>query len=85
MCNDIKLGLTLKQALDLQSACMYAATIYDKEAKAYPEGDDLRAYFEKRVRESQSGANLVRDAIVNPKWEAQLAIIERNSHDDKWL
>ena len=73
--------LTLTQALNLQSACMWAATHYEKTAEFYPDGDDLRSYYEKRVKECQEGAELLRQAIVNPQWQAQLNLIHDISHN----
>lgn len=77
----IKLTMTLYQALNVQGACLYAAEHYAMAAAEYPQGDDLRIYFEKRARESKESADLVREAIVNPKWESQLDVIHECSHN----
>jgi hypothetical protein len=77
---DITLSLTLIEALNLQSACMAAAQHYAKLA-AGCEQSDTRDYWEKRFKESREGAELLKRAMHNPKWESQLDLIHDISHN----
>ena len=71
---DIKLSLTFNEALNIHGACIMAVQHYAKIVAAYSAGeaaDDTRAYFEKRLHESEAAEQLLKRALHNTKWETQ--------------